>query len=188
MHLLVQVARIDSFNCEAGKLARQIMIQIFTTGGTFDKEYNYISGALIFVDTHIPEMLKRARSGLDVRVEKLIMVDSLDMTMGQRDLIVSRCRQTTADQIIITHGTDTMVETARYLVHELEPVAKTIVLTGAMVPYSLGLSSDGFFNIGSALAFVQVMPPGVYVAMNGRIFPWDNVRKNYNTGFFEQIR
>lgn len=164
------------------------MIHILTTGGTFDKEYNYISGALTFVDTHIPDMLKRARSGLDVRVEKLMMVDSLDMTTHHRELIAAKCQQSSADQIVITHGTDTMVETATYLAQNLSPITRTIVLTGAMVPYSLGVSSDGFFNIGSALSFVQVLPPGVYVAMNGRIFNWDNVQKNYNTGFFERIQ
>ncbi len=164
------------------------MIHILVTGGTFDKEYNYISGALTFVDTHIPDMLKRARSGLDVRVEKLMMVDSLDMTMDQRAVIASRCSQSAEERIVITHGTDTMVETARYLAQNMDPLNKTVVLTGAMIPYSLGLSSDGFFNLGCALAFVQVMAHGIYVVMNGRIFNWDNVQKNYNTGFFEQIR
>ena len=164
------------------------MIHILVTGGTFDKEYNYISGALTFVDTHIPDMLKRARSGLDVRVEKLMMVDSLDMTTEQRALIASRCCQSSEERIVITHGTDTMVETARYLAQHINPLNKTVVLTGAMIPYSLGLSSDGFFNLGCALAFVQVMAHGIYVVMNGRIFNWDNVQKNYNTGFFEQIR
>lgn len=164
------------------------MIHILVTGGTFDKEYNYISGELTFIDTHIPEMLKRARSGLDVRVEKLMMVDSLDMTPEQRKLIADKCRQSTADRIVITHGTDTMVETAVCLADQLAPLTKTIILTGAMIPYSLGTSSDGFFNVGSALSFVQVVAPGVYVAMNGRLFDWNNVQKNYNTGFFEQIR
>ncbi len=164
------------------------MVHIITTGGTFDKEYNYISGELIFIDTHLPEMLKRARCGLDVRVEKLMMVDSLDMTGEQRDLIAIRCADSPASQIVITHGTDTMVETARRLALETKLQEKTIVITGAMVPYSLGMSSDGFFNIGSALSFVQILDYGIYVAMNGRIFPWDNVQKNYNTGFFERIR
>ncbi len=164
------------------------MVHIITTGGTFDKEYNYISGELIFIDTHLPEMLKRARCGLDVRVEKLMMVDSLDMTAEQRDLIAIRCADSPASQIVITHGTDTMVETARRLALETKLQEKTIVITGAMVPYSLGMSSDGFFNIGSALSFVQILDYGIYVAMNGRIFPWDNVQKNYNTGFFERIR
>jgi len=164
------------------------MIHIITTGGTFDKEYNYISGQLTFVETHLPEMLKRARCGLDVRVEKLMMIDSLEMTNHHRDLIASRCRQSTVDQLIITHGTDTMVETATRLADEKDLLSKTIVITGAMIPYSLGVSSDGFFNLGSALSFVQVLDPGIYISMNGRCFDWDNVQKNYNTGFFERIR
>lgn len=163
------------------------MIQIFTTGGTFDKEYNYISGELIFIDTHIPEMLKRARCGLDVRVEKLMMIDSLEMTAKDRDFISSKCCASNQDRIVITHGTDTMVETATRLSRENLLKNKTIVITGAMIPYSLGVSSDGFFNLGSALAFVQVLDSGIYVVMNGRYFDWDNVQKNYNTGFFEQI-
>lgn len=164
------------------------MIHIITTGGTFDKEYNYISGELIFVETHLPELLKRARCGLDVRVEKLMMIDSLEMTDHHRDLITKRCNQSSVDQIIITHGTDTMVETATRLANEKSLKLKTIVITGAMIPYSLGTSSDGFFNLGSALSFVQVLEPGIYIAMNGRFFNWDNVKKNYNTGFFEKIR
>ncbi|HLU94150.1 MAG TPA: asparaginase domain-containing protein [Membranihabitans sp.] len=163
------------------------MIHIFTTGGTFDKEYNYISGDLTFMDTHIPEMLKRARCGLDVRVEKLMMIDSLEMTDQHRSLIATKCHQSVTDKIVITHGTDTLVETATFLAQKLSPFSKTIVITGAMVPYSLGASSDGFFNIGSALSFVQVLSPGIYVAMNGRKFVWNNVQKNYNTGFFERI-
>ncbi len=163
------------------------MIHIITTGGTFDKEYNYISGELIFVETHLPEMLKRARCGLDVRVEKLMMIDSLDMNTRHRDLIGTRCKQSSANRIIITHGTDTMVDTAAYLAADESLASKTIVITGAMIPYSLGISSDGFFNLGSALSFVQVLKTGVYIAMNGRYFNWDNVRKNYNTGFFEKV-
>lgn len=163
------------------------MIHIITTGGTFDKEYNYISGELIFVETHLPEMLKRARCGLDVRIEKLMMIDSLEMTDHHRDLIAQRCSQSTVDQIVITHGTDTMVETATRLAKENSLKLKTIIITGAMIPYSLGVSSDGFFNLGSALSFVQVLEPGIYITMNGRYFNWDNVKKNYNTGFFEKI-
>lgn len=163
------------------------MIHIITTGGTFDKEYNYISGELIFVETHLPEMLKRARCGLDVRVEKLMMIDSLDMNTEHRELISARCKQSAAKRIIITHGTDTMADTAAYLAAEHSLASKTIVITGAMIPYSLGISSDGFFNLGSALSFVQVLSAGVYIAMNGRYFNWDNGRKNYNTGFFEKV-
>lgn len=163
------------------------MIHIITTGGTFDKEYNYISGELIFVETHLPEMLKRARCGLDVRVEKLMMMDSLDMTAEHRDLIGARCHQSEANKIIITHGTDTMAETAVHLAADQSLASKTIVITGAMIPYSLGISSDGFFNLGSALSFVQILGAGVYITMNGRYFSWNNVRKNYNTGFFEKV-
>lgn len=163
------------------------MIHILTTGGTFDKEYNYISGELTFVETHLPEMLKRARCGLDVRVEKVMMIDSLDMKKHHRDLIADRCRQSNVDQIVITHGTDTMVDTASRLATEENLNGKTIVITGAMIPYSLGVSSDGFFNLGSALSFVQVLSSGIYIAMNGRCFAWDNVQKNYNTGFFERV-
>ncbi|MCB0638139.1 MAG: asparaginase [Lewinella sp.] len=160
------------------------MIQVFVTGGTFDKEYNMITGELFFQDTHLPRMFKRGRSSLDIDVKTLMMVDSLEMTDADRDIILHNCRRATASQILITHGTDRMVETATYLAQN-GIADKTIVLTGAMIPYAFGTSSDGFFNLGSALAFVQTLPPGIYVSMNGRYFPWDNVRKNRKTGFFE---
>lgn len=160
-------------------------IRIFVTGGTFDKEYNEITGHLFFKDTHLPEMLRLGRSRLEVRIATLMMIDSLDMTEADRDKIVSHCTQAEENLIVITHGTDTMAETARVLASN--DIGKTIVLTGAMIPYKFG-SSDGLFNLGSALAFVQTLPPGVYVAMNGRIFNWDNVRKNRETGEFEEIR
>jgi L-asparaginase len=159
------------------------MIRIFVTGGTFDKTYDEIKGQLSFADTHLPEMLRLGRSHVDVAVRTLMMIDSLDMTAADRDLIVRNCQQAEESCIVITHGTDTMVDTARALAAaQLE--GKTIVLTGAMVPYAFG-SSDGLFNLGSALSFVQVLPPGVYVAMNGRHFTWDRVRKNRQTGVFE---
>ncbi len=157
-------------------------IRLFVTGGTFDKEYDELSGKLDFEDTHVPEMLRLGRCGLDVAVRTLMMVDSLDMTDEDRSTIVEHCLRCEEDQIVITHGTDTMVETARAL-GELVP-DKTIVLTGAMVPYAFG-SSDGLFNLGSALSFVQILPAGVFIAMNGRCFPWDAVRKNRDTGTFE---
>src|SRR5919198_4984103 len=161
------------------------MIRIFVTGGTFDKQYNELTGTLAFTKTHLPEMLRLGRSRVDVAVETLMMIDSLDMTAADRARIVDRCRRATETHILITHGTDTMVETAHALSTSIPPLAeKTIVLTGAMVPYAFG-SSDGLFNLGSALSFVQVLPPGVYVAMNGRYFPWDRVRKNKETGVFE---
>ena len=161
------------------------MIRIFVTGGTFDKQYNELSGALAFRETHLPEMLRLGRSRVHVSIETLMMIDSLDMTAADRALIVDRCGRAAEAHILITHGTDTMVDTARALGLAAAP-DKTIVLTGAMVPYAFG-SSDGLFNLGSALSFVQVLPPGVYIAMNGRYFPWDRVRKNKDTGVFEPL-
>jgi L-asparaginase len=162
-------------------------IRIFVTGGTFDKEYNELTGALFFKDTHLPEMLRLGRSRLDVSVRTLMMIDSLEMTAADRALIVEQCRKAAEARVLITHGTDTMVETATALAAALPPAAgKTIVLTGAMVPYAFG-SSDGLFNLGSALSFVQVLPPGVYIAMNGRYFEWNGVRKNRETGVFEAL-
>ncbi|RMG86053.1 MAG: asparaginase [Bacteroidetes bacterium] len=162
------------------------MIQIFITGGTFDKEYNYITGQLFFKDTHVPQMLERGRCTLPLDIKTLMMIDSLEMTDADREIIAHNCRRAKTDKILITHGTDTMVATAAYLAQNKVP-GKTIVLTGAMVPYAFGTSSDGFFNLGSALAFVQILPPGVYVAMNGRYFDWNKVRKNLATGYFEEI-
>ncbi len=163
------------------------MIQVFVTGGTFDKEYNYISGGLFFQETHVPKMLERGRCTLPVDVRTLMLVDSLDMTDADREIIAHSCIHTDKTQIIITHGTDRMVETARFLATK-EIKGKTIVLTGAMIPYAFGTSSDGFFNLGSALAFVQILEPGIYIAMNGRYFHWNNVRKNTKTGYFEEIK
>jgi len=159
-------------------------IRIFVTGGTFDKEYDEIHGRLYFRDTHLPEMLRLGRCRLDVRLRTLMMIDSLEMADTDRTLIVENCRKADEARIVITHGTDTMVETARAL--GTAGLGKTIVLTGAMVPYAFG-SSDGLFNLGSALSFVQVLPPGVYIAMNGRAFAWNRVRKNTQTGVFEDI-
>lgn len=161
-------------------------IQIFITGGTFDKEYNFVTGQLYFKDTHLPEMLERGRCRLNYDIKTLMMIDSLDMTVADRQILVHNCSHTVSNRILITHGTDTMVETANVLASAgLE--AKTIVLTGALVPYAFGTSSDGFFNLGAALAYVQVLPAGVYIAMNGKYFLWDNVRKNKQTGNFENI-
>ena len=161
------------------------MIQIFITGGTFDKEYNYITGELFFKETHLPLMLERGRCTIDIDVKTIMMIDSLKMTTEDRLSILEHCKKTEMDKIIITHGTDTMVETARIIAEA--QLAKTIVFTGAMVPYAFGNSSDGFFNLGSSLAFVQTLPPGVFVVMNGRYFNFDGVRKNKQTGHFEEI-
>jgi L-asparaginase len=162
-----------------------VQVRLFVTGGTFDKQYNELRGALAFKDTHVPEMLRLARSRVDVSIRTLMMLDSLDMTDADRAVIVEQCRHAPESQLLITHGTDTMVETAGALARELAASAgKTIVLTGAMIPYAFG-SSDGLFNLGSALSFVQVLPAGVYLAMNGQHFAWDQVRKNRDSGIFE---
>jgi L-asparaginase len=159
-------------------------IKILITGGTFDKEYDELSGKLFFKDTHLPEILKLGRSNLPVSVRTLMMIDSLEMTDADRDIVISHCQQCSENRIVITHGTDTMDQTARKLGEA--NLDKTIVLTGAMVPYKFG-SSDGLFNMGSALAFVQTLPKGVYVVMNGRYFNWNNVRKNKASGIFEEL-
>ena len=159
-------------------------IRIFITGGTFDKEYNEITGQLYFNDTHLHDLLEMGRSKVAVEIRSLMMIDSLEMTAEDRELIAHQCRQCEEDQIVITHGTDTMAETGRVLAEKV--TGKTIVLTGAMIPIKFG-SSDGLFNLGSALAFAQSLKPGVYVAMNGRCFTWDNVQKNKETGIFEEL-
>jgi L-asparaginase len=159
-------------------------IRIFVTGGTFDKEYDELGGRLYFKETHLPEMLQLARSRVEVEIQTLMMVDSLEMTDEDRTLILEECRKAREARIIITHGTDTMEVTARSLGESVHD--KTVVLTGAMIPYKFG-SSDGLFNLGGALAYVQTLPPGVYLVMNGRCFSWKNVRKNRTTGRFEEI-
>lgn len=161
-------------------------IIIFITGGTFDKQYNYITGELYFKDTHLPEMLDRGRCTLDCTVRTLMMIDSTEMTLEDRQLIAHNCMKVHQSRIIVTHGTDTMVQTAKILAEANIP-DKTIVITGAMIPYHFGMSSDGFFNMGSALAFAQTLPPGVYIVMNGRYFPWNNVVKNRQTGYFQEL-
>lgn len=152
------------------------------TGGTFDKEYDELTGRLFFKSSHLPEMLALGRSKLELEIRTLMMIDSLEMTEADRDIIVEQCRAAPENRIVITHGTDTMEITARVLADRVE--GKTIVLTGAMIPYKFG-SSDGLFNLGGALAFVQTLPAGVYVAMNGRYFPAGRVHKNTQTGIFE---
>ena len=166
-------------------------IKIFVTGGTFDKEYNDLNGQLIFKNTHLREILELGRSRLDVDVETLMMIDSLDMSDEDREKIAQSCINATEDKIVITHGTDTMVETAKVLAQKIKNEQsslsdKTIILTGAMVPYVFR-SSDGLFNLGAALAFAQTLPKGVYIAMNGKYFNWDNARKNKKIGEFEEL-
>jgi len=160
-------------------------IRILVTGGTFDKEYNELTGELFFKSTHAGDMLRLGRCLLDVEIEPLMMIDSLQMTDADRALILARCRDVPEARIVITHGTDTMAETAAVLGPGTQ--GKTVVLTGAMVPYTFG-SSDGMFNLGTALAFVQTLGEGVYVAMNGLCFAWDNVRKDKKKGIFEAVK
>ena len=159
-------------------------IRVLVTGGTFDKEYDERTGQLFFKDTHIAEMLTLGRSRVRTTIRTVMMIDSLEMTEADRDLIVQNCLQSDENRIVITHGTDTMTETAAAIAQAVS--GKTVVLTGAMIPYAFG-SSDGLFNLGSALSFVQVLPPGVYISMNGKCFPWDRVRKNRERGEFEEI-
>ena len=159
-------------------------IRIFITGGTFDKEYNELNGELYFKETHLDELLALGRSRVPVKIKTLMMIDSLEMTAADRERITRECKGCEEEKIIITHGTDTMTVTAGVLAENIKN--KTIVLTGAMIPIKFG-SSDGLFNLGSALAFVQTLPIGVYVAMNGRYFNWNNVRKNKETGIFEEL-
>jgi L-asparaginase len=160
-----------------------MVVRVLVTGGTFDKEYDELEGKLYFRDTHLPEMLELGRCKVKVDIRTLMMIDSLEMTESDRRIVLENCYRCKEDSIVITHGTDTMEETARLLGEA--SIKKTIVLTGAMIPFKFG-SSDGLFNLGSALAFAQSLPPGVYIAMNGRYFPWNNVRKNRSTGEFEE--
>ncbi len=161
------------------------LIQIFVTGGTFDKDYNFNTGELFFKDTHLNEMLERGRCSLNIDIKTLMMVDSLEMNREDRDIIVHNCKRCDSNHVLVTHGTDRMVETAKVIAEQ--NLEKTIVLTGAMIPYAFGTSSDGFFNMGSALAFVQSLPHGVYIVMNGRAFAWNDVFKNKQTGMFEAL-
>ena len=160
------------------------MIQILITGGTFDKSYDHISGDLFFEKTHIPEMLERSKCRLNVNVKTLMMIDSLEMTEKDIEKIIEECKKTNSKKIVITHGTDTMVNTAEKIAKTIKN--KTIVLTGAMIPYAFGSSSDGFFNLGSALSFVQTLENGVYIAINGQYFDYDKVKKNKLKGYFEK--
>lgn len=159
-------------------------IRILVTGGTFDKEYNEIDGSLFFKDTHVGELLELGRCRIPVEVQKLMMIDSLDMRPADRQLILDQCLAANEDKIVVTHGTDTMVETAKLLGATVKN--KTVVLTGAMIPIKFG-SSDGLFNMGAAMAYVQALPHGVYVVMGGRWFPWHDVRKNRQLGIFETL-
>ncbi len=160
-------------------------IKLLITGGTIDKQYNPLNGELVFVKTHLPEMLEQAKNKVDIELELLMLKDSLDMNDNDRAMILEKCKATKEERILITHGTDTMVETAQVLGKSISN--KTIVLTGAMVPFSFG-KTDALFNLGTALAAVQILSNGVFIAMGGKIFPWNNVRKNKKIGEFENIK
>lgn len=160
------------------------MIQLIITGGTLDKRYNELNGELTFPETHLPAMLKQARCTAEIDIQQLMLKDSLEMTEADRDKIKQSCIATNAQQIIITHGTDTMVETAKYLAQTIQD--KTIVLFGAMIPYAIK-QSDALFNLGSAITAVQLLPAGIYISMNGQIFDWNKVRKDRQAGEFKAI-
>jgi len=160
-------------------------IKLFITGGTIDKQYSPLNGELIFVKTHLSEMLEQAKNKVDIDPEVLMLKDSLDMNDNDRAVILEKCKTTKEEKILITHGTDTMVETAQVLGKGISN--KTIVLTGAMVPFSFG-KTDTLFNLGTAVMACQLLSSGVFIAMGGKIFPWDNVRKNKEIGEFENIK
>lgn len=159
-------------------------IQVILTGGTIDKLYNPLKGELSFAQTHIPAAFEQGRCGVSLEVQQLFLKDSLEMTDEDRAQILAACQQSHHQQIVITHGTDTMAETARYLI-AAQP-NKTIILTGAMIPLSVN-GSDGLFNLGAALMAAQCLPVGVYIAMNGRVFNGAQVTKNRGLGVFEAL-
>ncbi len=159
-----------------------VAIRIIITGGTFDKHYDEIRGSLTFKDSHLPEILAFVRCSVPIELELNQLIDSLDMQISNRLQVLESCRRAPEERIVITHGTDPMVETAEVLGRA--GLGKTIVLTGAMVPYIFS-NSDAVFNLGCAVTAVQLLPRGVFIAMNGMVFPWDGVRKNREKGVFE---
>jgi L-asparaginase len=159
-------------------------IRLIITGGTFDKDYDVLKGELSFKQSHLPGILEQIRCTLPVSLEINQLIDSLEMGPEDRQKILTSCITATEKHILITHGTDTMIETAAVL--GKAALEKTIVMTGAMVPYAVS-NSDAVFNLGCGFCAVQLLGRGVYIAMNGRIFPWDGVRKNYSLGIFEAV-
>ena len=162
-------------------------IRIITTGGTFDKLYDAIKGELTFRESHLPRILQQSRCTLPITLETVLAVDSLNMTEEQRSMVSDHVASSFENRIVVTHGTDTMVATAKVVASNKLLEGKTVVFTGAMIPYSLE-NSDAVFNLGVAISAVQLLPPGVYIAMGGRIFGYDNVRKNKEKGIFEELR
>ena len=179
--------RYNASTCSVLAGPEKVNIALIVTGGTFDKEYNELSGSLYFKRTHVREMLELGRCRLSVRLEIVMLKDSLEITGADRGAILAACRKSPESKIIITHGTDTMEHTARLLGPALASSDKTVVLTGAMVPYRFG-SSDGMFNLGCAIGLVQALLPGVYVGMNGQYFGWQHVTKNRQKGYFHSIK
>ena len=161
------------------------MIRLFITGGTIDAEKIGEKGKYVFGKTYIPEMLEQGRCKVDTESQVLFMKDSLYTIDEDREKILQSCKDCTENKILITHGTDTMTKTAQILGKEIED--KTIVLLGAMVPYNQN-KSDALFNLGYAISAVQFLPNGVFIAMNSKIFSWDNVKKNKELGLFENIK
>ena len=159
--------------------------RIIVTGGTFDKRYDAIKGELTFTETHLPALLEQARVSLPLAVDIRLLIDSLQMTEAHRQSVLEACRESPEDAIVVVHGTDTMVETAQVVGRA--SLGKTVVFTGAMVPYSVQ-GSDAPFNLGFALAAALTLPPSAYVAMNARIFPWDDVQKDRAEGVFRSIQ
>ncbi len=159
-------------------------LRIFATGGTFDKIYNESDGSLIFKETNLSHILNDAKSRVNIEIETIMLIDSLYMKDYHRQEILNKCKSCSEDRIVVTHGTDTMVETAKLLGKEIKD--KTIILTGSMVPCSV-VNSDAHFNLGCAMAFAQILPKGVYISMHGKIFNCNNARKNKETNEFEEI-
>ncbi len=159
-------------------------IRILMTGGTIDKEYNPLSGELMFSKSHLSNMLNQVKCKVRFILEEVMLKDSLQMMREDREEILKKCINYLEDKIIVTHGTDTMVETAQVLGSDVK--GKTVVLVGAMIPYAFG-ASDALFNLGCAFSAVQALKQGVYITMNGKIFHWDNVRKNKESGEFEEL-
>lgn len=159
-------------------------LRIVATGGTFDKHYNELTGVLGFSESHLPDVIQRTRMTVPVELDVLPLLDSLDMQDADRARVLDACQRASEQSIVIIHGTDTMRETAAVL--GAASLGKTIVLTGAMIPYEIA-NSDALFNLGVAVGVAQVLPAGVYVAMNGQVFPWDNVQKNKAAGVFQTL-
>ena len=159
-------------------------IRIIITGGTFDKHYDEIQGALTFKDTHLPEILEQVRCTVEIKLELNQLIDSLEMRHANRLQILEAAQRAPEQRIIITHGTDTMTETAKVLGEA--GLDKVIVLTGAMIPYTFK-NSDAVFNLGCSIVAVQLLPPGVYIVMNGRVFSWQNVYKDREKGIFTEL-